>query len=282
MSSRNSKKILERSFYDFKKILEKFLYLSKVDLPALFIANSPLKDKVWFDDIRLRKFFDYYRENEQPSLDALDETLVFCDPQTRFDLLGEPNNCRAFENHLQESFDSAWKEFRILSEYSEQHIQKQTRKTKVTVFPSARDLRWDEVSMVFVSDEVIKVRARRQLEEYRFDQIGFKDERTGDRPNRLWLFLMALAGNHGQVSWEDLSGFGMNAGQVHSNVKRLRKSLCEFMVIENDPFYPYREVNAYQARFTITGDAAALIDSADDDPESDLEAIYQADVNRLP
>ena len=73
------KRILERFFYDFKKILEEYLYLSIVDLPAFFIANSPLKDKVWFDEPRLRKFFDDNRENEKPSLDALDQTETLKD-----------------------------------------------------------------------------------------------------------------------------------------------------------------------------------------------------------
>ena len=166
-------------------------------------------------------------------------------------------------------------------EIEEASSQQQARKTKVSVFPSDPGLRWEEVNMAFVSDEAIKVRARGQLREYRFDQIGFKDERTDDRPNRLWFFLQAFAGNHGQVSWEDLGRFGMTANQVQSNVKRLRKSLCEFMDIEDDPFQPYRGVNAYQARFTITGDAGALVDSVDDDSESDLDAVYQSDLSRL-
>lgn len=153
------------------------------------------------------------------------------------------------------------------------------RKTKKR-FPSPDGLRWGEVRLAFTSDQVIKVRARQQLEEYRFDQIGFKDERTRGKPNRLWLFLQALTAKPGGVSWEDLSGIGMNPSQVQSNVKRLRQILCEFMGIKDDPFYSYRKVKAYRPKFTITGDASVLLKSEDEGSESDLESVYKEETNR--
>ena len=137
--------------------------------------------------------------------------------------------------------------------------------------------------MAFVSDEAIKVRARKQLKEYRFDQIGFNNKKNG-KPNILWLFLRALAQRGGELSWENAGRYGtqLNQNQVQSNVKRLRKLLRDFMGIKEDPFYPYRKVKAYQTKFTLTNDAPALIDSANDAPESGWEAVFDQEVNRLP
>jgi len=134
--------------------------------------------------------------------------------------------------------------------------------------------------MAFISNEAIKVRARGQLREYRFNQIGFENQISG-KPNRLWLLLQAFGLRGGQLSWQDLSSTGMTANQVQSNVKRLRKILRNFMGIENDPFHPYRKVKAYEAKFTLTGDAAAFIDSDEDAPESDWETVYSQAVDRL-
>ena len=273
------------AFEEFKKLLEKYFYLPQVDSLSLLPVDSVLKDMVWFDDTKLRKIFDYYRsrEDKKASLDALVKTLVFRDLDTEVALLAEEGVHQVFGKYLQKSFDLAMEELRVFSEHSEQQIEKQVTKTKVAVFPSAPDLRWEEVSMTLVSDEVIKVRARKQLSEYRFDQIGFKNEKNG-KPNILWWFLRALAQKGGELSWDNAGRYGtqLNQNQVQSNVKRLRKSLREFMAIKDDPFYPYKKVKAYQTRFTLTNDAPALVDSADDVSESGWETVFDQEVNRLP
>ena len=149
-------------FEEFKKLLEKHFYLPQVDSPSLLPVDSPLKDMVWFDDTKLRKLFDYYRprENKNPSLDTLVKPLVFCDLDTEVALLGVEYVHQAFGNHLQRSFDLAMEELRVFSEHSEQQPERQASKTKVAVFPSTPDLRWEEVSMAFISNEAIKVRVR--------------------------------------------------------------------------------------------------------------------------
>jgi len=271
-------------FEEFKKLLEKHFYLPQVDSLSLLPVDPALKDMVWFDDTKLRKLFDYYhpREDKKPSVDALVGPLVFRDLDTEVALLAVERVHQVFGNYLQKSFDLAMEELRVFSEHSEQQPERQASKTKVAIsrFPSDPDLRWEEVSIAFISNEAIKVRARGQLREYRFNQIGFENQISG-KPNRLWLLLQAFGLRGGQLSWQDLSSTGMTANQVQSNVKRLRKILRNFMGIENDPFHPYRKVKAYEAKFTLTGDAAAFIDSDEDAPESDWETVYSQAVDRL-
>jgi len=165
------------------------------------------------------------------------------------------------EDHIRITFAMALEKLEI-----EEHNQdEKTGKESIVKFPSPPDLCWEEVSMAFISNKAIKVRARGQLREYRFDQIGFENKRSG-KPNRLWFLLQVFGARGGQLSWQDLSSTGMTANQVQSNVKRLRKSLRKFMGIEDDPFYPYWKVKAYEAKFAITGDADALLDFDEDAP----------------
>jgi len=167
--------------------------------------------------------------------------------------------------------------FRTKGESSQ--FKPKSEKRTTARFPRLKDLAWEEVNIAFISDEALKVKARDQLKEFKFDQIGFEDKRSG-KPKRLWLFLQAFAAKGGELSWQDVGSSGMNPNQVQSNVKRLRKILCNFMGIEDDPFQPYRKVKAYQTKFTITADARALLDSDDDASESGLQAAYESDIKR--
>jgi len=154
-------------------------------------------------------------------------------------------------------------------------------KEPIARFPPLPDLRWEEVSMAFISDTEIKVRARDQIKKYRFDHIGFKNKKS-DKPNILWWFLRALAEKGGELSWDNSGSYEspLNPNQVQSNVKRLRKTLCKFMDIEDDPFYPYREVKAYKAKFTISGNVDTLLEPDNDGSESDLQSVYEEEINK--
>jgi hypothetical protein len=164
-------------------------------------------------------------------------------------------------DRLADTFATALEKLEI-----EEHNQDEKKgKESIVKFPSPPNLRWEEVSMAFISRTESRVRARGQLRPLKFDQIGFEDKRSG-KANRLWFFLQGFAAKGGQLSWQDLSSTGMNANQVQSNVKRLRKILCNFMDIEDDPFEPYNKVKAYQTRFAITGDADTLLDFDEDSP----------------
>jgi len=154
----------------------------------------------------------------------------------------------------------------------EEHNQDEKNgKESIVKFPSPPDLCWEEVSIVFISDTEIKVRARDQMKKYRFDHIGFKNKKSS-KPNILWWFLRALAEKGGELSWDNSGSHEspLNPNQVQSNVKRLRKTLCKFMDIEDDPFHPYRKVKAYKAKFNISGNVDTLLEPDNDGSESDL------------
>lgn len=180
------------------------------------------------------------------------------------------------EDHILSTFAMALEKLRI-----EEHNQDEKKgKESIVKFPSPPDLSWEEVSMAFISDTEIKVRARDQIKKYRFDHIGFKNKKSG-KPNILWWFLRALAEKGGELSWDNSGSYEspLNPNQVQSNVKRLRKTLCKFMDIEDDPFHPYRKVEAYKAKFTLSGDVDTLLEPANEGSESDLQSVYEEEIN---
>ena len=60
------------------------------------------------------------------------------------------------------------------------------------VWPLPPDARWEEVTIVFVADEVINVSFRRDTRRFEPDQLGMKDARSG-KPKRQWTYLKMLA-----------------------------------------------------------------------------------------
>lgn len=220
---------------------------------------------------KLHPLFYYCWENDVPSpkKPVLMEAI-------RFIIRDEmPVYREVFEDHVAESFAAALEELRV----AEHKPNKKKAKESIAKFPSPPDLCWGEVSMAFISDEEIQVRARHQIRKYRFDQIGFKNKKNG-KPNILWWLLRALAEKGGELSWGNMSSYGaeLNSSQVQSNVKRLRKILREFMGIEDDPFEPYKTVKAYQTKFVIIGDANTLLDSEDEAAKSDLRGVYEDEI----
>jgi hypothetical protein len=122
-------------------------------------------------------------------------------------------------------------------------------------FPSPPGLRWEEVTLQFVSDTALRVRARDASEVYTFAEIGFKDGRSAERPDKLWLLLRVFARENGALTWRRSSGLvkdiGLTSAAVKTAVKELRKRLRAVLGIEADPFYPYRKVGAYKVKFAL-------------------------------
>jgi len=128
------------------------------------------------------------------------------------------------------------------------------RSKRIARFPPLKGLRWDEVSMGFVSNDALRIQARGISKTYNFAEIGFKDGRRSDRPNSRWGILKdGFAKYDGELSWKtDLPK--KTQDRLKATVKDIRKLLKTIMQIDDDPFYPYREVHAYKTRFELRDD----------------------------
>jgi hypothetical protein len=116
------------------------------------------------------------------------------------------------------------------------------------VFP--KDLTWKEVSIVFTSDEAVKIKARGIARKVTYLEMDFKDGRKGDRPDSRWGFLLRLA-QHGELRLDNSDIDQKTKDGAKTAVKDIRKRLKEFFGIDDDPFHKYRKVKAYKPRFTL-------------------------------
>ena len=118
-------------------------------------------------------------------------------------------------------------------------------------FPSPAGLKWAEVKVTFISSESLKIEACGVIGKYHFSEIGFKDERKGDRPNTLWELLLLLARYNGYLAAKERSLPGRKGSFRAHAFTELRNSLKAILGIKEDPFEAYKEANGYKAKFQI-------------------------------
>jgi hypothetical protein len=108
-------------------------------------------------------------------------------------------------------------------------------------------MKWGDVSITFISEEAVEIRAKRPLGVKNFIELGFKDRR-GSKPDTKWVILKALARSQGSISWKDKTA----SPTWKPHIKALRKRLRDIFKIDDDPFFPYRRTSSYKAKFTIS------------------------------
>jgi|GEM_PF-3897981 len=136
-------------------------------------------------------------------------------------------------------------------------------------FPTPPGSKWEDVSIEIVSDFSARVKVGQMTRTYLFSDMGFRDDRKGDRPNDQWDILVELAEREGALSWstsgeipdleaDDLSQRALPWGTVPAthgkgkNIQAIRRTLEEFLDISGDCFHSYRRGGGWVSRFKIT------------------------------
>ena len=105
---------------------------------------------------------------------------------------------------------------------------------------------WGEVTIVFISDEVLNVTCRGRTLRLEPDQVGMKDGRTG-KPTDAWAFLQVLARGGGALG--PLSGDIVEAQKKKKQA--LSKQLVRAFGITGDPIQWSKRDRVYQTAFLI-------------------------------
>ena len=113
-------------------------------------------------------------------------------------------------------------------------------------FDNPADLKWEEVVIRVFSNEAVEVLLRAQRKRFTFAELGFKDGRKGDVPNRLWTLLHVMA-EHQSIPANSSAG-----DFVKKAVSDLRGRLKDLFEIDDDPFAPYRSGAGWVPKLTIT------------------------------
>lgn len=131
-------------------------------------------------------------------------------------------------------------------------------------FPS--DLRWEEISIQFLNEHEVIIKARNETLQTIYEAMGFQDEKR-KLPNKQWQFLRLLALKKGEISWE--SNHNLPLKQINS-IKKQKQLLTEalkayFQISNDEPFHDYKTEKAYKIKLTLT-------------PEPELKGIDEREV----
>ncbi|OFZ53857.1 MAG: hypothetical protein A3D92_04425 [Bacteroidetes bacterium RIFCSPHIGHO2_02_FULL_44_7] len=119
---------------------------------------------------------------------------------------------------------------------------------------------WNEIEIRFTSEahSILVFHNDRKIDEYTHDEIGFSKKNTGNRgPNRPWGLLLQLSlyvGNKESrpATIEEIaSNLNINRSACQKVKQELSQRLQTVFGIHDDPFYPYREVGGYKAKFAL-------------------------------
>jgi polyhydroxyalkanoate synthesis regulator phasin len=111
---------------------------------------------------------------------------------------------------------------------------------------------WADVSIRFLSDNRIQIKAPECSAPLNCLEAGFEDARK-NVPNLAWNVLRELAINSGELQRPNVPGSQrQQIVSLEKSVEAIRKRLKQLFGIDEDPFYPYREVKCYRTKFRIS------------------------------
>lgn len=115
------------------------------------------------------------------------------------------------------------------------------------------DLRWEEISIRFLNEQEIIVKAKNDTHQTTYEAMGFQDEKK-KLPNKQWQFLRLLSLKKGEVTWENNSDLPLK--QINS-IKKQKQLLSEtlksyFQIYDSEPFSDYKKEKAYRIKITLT------------------------------
>jgi hypothetical protein len=106
---------------------------------------------------------------------------------------------------------------------------------------------WEEVDILFLSDERVQIWIAGKPETRNYDEMGFADQRNGT-PSKSWSVLRILAQNQGMIPVTGRSGKEWAA--IEKQIERTRKLLQKFFGISGDPL-PLEKHVGYRLRCKV-------------------------------
>ena len=116
------------------------------------------------------------------------------------------------------------------------------------VIPAPQGTRREDVTISLISNDTIKISIKGQTGRFHFSKMGFSDGRKGDKPTVLWILLMTLIKEQGELSSEG----GEFQQQLISNASRLNTHMKNIFCIEQNIFPHYKIQKCYKAAFQVS------------------------------
>lgn len=119
------------------------------------------------------------------------------------------------------------------------------------LFPKIDGLRWEEVTITFVSNDAVRISAHGQNLRMHYAEMGFTDRRKTDMPNTRWVILREMACHGGLIDWESRWMSPKDRNKLSSAISVISKRLLEVLLIDERPFEPYKKIKMYKSKFTL-------------------------------
>jgi len=116
----------------------------------------------------------------------------------------------------------------------------------VNRFDSPPGTAWKDITIEFVDEQTVKIRAKKTYGTYTYAEMGMGDRRNG-RPTKQWEVLQAFRDGHGTLTWS-------NPKADRRNPKRkfhLDKALQRFFGFSGSAFGPTTDRSGWYARFRV-------------------------------
>lgn len=146
-----------------------------------------------------------------------------------------------------------------------------SKKKMLSTFPQIEDLLWEQVIIEFISEDVVTVKAKGIKKKYHYSQMGFLDKRKGNKPTQQWILLYLIAKRDGILNWNDSVADSKNKKRI----ALLRSKLKDFMLIDDDPFYPYRKKKAYEVKFRLSSSIAESNHGKEEEPPNEIDEMFK-------
>jgi len=137
-------------------------------------------------------------------------------------------------------------------EFEKEHPQflRETKQIlEKTVFPCKPGTKWEDITIILVADDMIRVKTPQGEGLFTYHKLGFADQRKGDKPTMLWTLLQEFAKGRGRISRAEKAEY---ISQLPSTAKRLDKHLQKVFRIK-DRIYKdhYKTEKGYTLKLTI-------------------------------
>lgn len=123
---------------------------------------------------------------------------------------------------------------------------------KISPFNFPSGLMWEEISIQFLNEHEVIIKARDYTKQTTYEIMGFQDAKK-KLPNKQWQFLRLLAIKGGEISWEN--NYNLPLKQINS-IKKQKQLLSEtlkecFQIYEDEPFADYKSQGGYLIKIKL-------------------------------
>jgi len=126
-----------------------------------------------------------------------------------------------------------------------------SKKKRITpdakVFPTPEGTQWQDVNIEIISQESARIRVKDETHVFTALDMGFRDWRKRDLPNRQWDLLLNFTECNGVLSWASPQAKRGN----YKSVQQLKTTLCQFFQLTDSPIENYTKGIGYVTKFVL-------------------------------